>query len=1060
MSQRNEIRAILSLGVLGEATRLAEPLRRQAERWGGWLFRLELENLWFSFPGTRDALEFCVAASQVGPDQLRFGLDLGEVTLTAAGDVLGHTLSVARRLETASQVGELLATQDAVLRWGELPQAATMVGQSMLDLKGVGAVFAWRIRFGEDFARPDWESLNPQKSLVCWLGPWGGECDLQQWLPGPGDFYERAEDFLHERGRAALGAAFSEWCQGVGSSPSSTALTLPCLAFFPDPRWSAEVFCLGGRAHDPGECVLTESDLDQLWPRLPALLKGWEERLTRHRLLWVGPSVWVEAFQRELRRRFPRSAEGRDIWLCEESTGVDALRWRNRGFLLWKGQREELVRRFSTLPGEFSETAPGVLEGGRPYRFLDAYGPRDRALFFGRERESGVVTSWILTRPWLVLYGRSGVGKSSLLGAGVIPRLLEAGCRLQTIRCLQDPRPELKSLLDWKGPARWVLILDQFEEFFLRLSAEVRKGVGEWLHTVLVEQPSPWLHVLFSLREDFLAEMAALEEWVPTLLDSRFRLTALTRSQARESILEPARIFGLRLDNDLVEVLLDELQHEGVEPPELQIVMDRLWDLRQHQGLSLSAYREVGGVRTVLLEYLQGALEGRLRGGDWSEDFPRRVMAAMVTEHGTKSALPASQLDQKLGHPPHLEEVLALLVDLRLARRLGEGHDPHYELSHEYLIEEIQNWASEEELAERHARMVLQSEVESWQSLGSLMTADRLQVVARELPRLGQLTPAEGGLLLRASMVWGQPLDLDWPGAPEMLLGMLDENWDGSVIRRILQRLARTRLEGRAGQRYLEAVRAVSNPTLVQALRAPLHEWQGPQFLAAVESATRERFFGAEAMVCVPGGPAWIGSDLANRQARKELLPRYWHARLDSEPCLHTREVETFWIDRTPVTNLQFAEFRPDHIDRYPDEEDHHPVVSVSWYDAQAYAQWLGKELVEEVMWEKAARSATASLYPWGDEFDPSRLNSQESGLRSTNSVTAYTPNPLGIREMAGNIWEWTATAWSEGSPFKVQKGGSTLNPAPLQQCSTRQEAFPDFVLQWVGFRLMSREAR
>ena len=189
-------------------------------------------------------------------------------------------------------------------------------------------------------------------------------------------------------------------------------------------------------------------------------------------------------------------------------------------------------------------------------------------------------------------------------------------------------------------------------------------------------------------------------------------------------------------------------------------------------------------------------------------------------------------------------------------------------------------------------------------------------------------------------------------------------------------------------------------------------------------------------------------------------MPRYWHARIDSERSLEEVEVSGFWVDRRPVTNLQFTEFRPPHIDRYPDEEHHHPVVSVSWHDAQAYARWLGKQLICETRWEKAARGSDGRLYPWGNEFRADYLNSQESGLRTTSDVGAHPQgrSPYGCLEMAGNIWEWTGSSWSEGGPFKVQKGGSTLNPAALQQCSARQEAFPDFVLQWVGFRLMSLE--
>lgn len=1069
--QRTELRAILSVGVsTGAPVQDCHPrVNELVSQRGGWLFRRELEGLWCSFPSLREAVR---AAQQIflsdppGKFGFRFGLHIGDVTLTEEGDVLGHVLSVAKRLETAGASGDLWLSHDAAERLEDMPEGLTLEREASLALKGVGQQKARRIVFppfglADALDAQEWEKLRAGELVFCIIGPLGGPSELQPLVErwGGGDFYAAAEDHEVEYGRASLQADFARWSATVQPMPALTSALvdhhIPCLAFFPDPRL--------GHVTNLGSDVLTEADLDDLWARLPKELSGWETALTSHTVFWVGPADWVEIFHREVRRRFPAGPE-QTQFLVQLGPPGEAARWRKRGFRVYNGLQHLTALATRLAQAEAASETP-ELASERPYRFLDSFGPGDRALFFGRDRETALLHSWILTRRWLVLYGRSGVGKSSLLGAGVLPLLQEAGVTVWPVRCLADPLAQLQSAervrqICAECPRRLVIFFDQFEEFFVRLSHHERRPLVQLLQKLAGDPELTRLHLLFSLREDFLAELASLEEWIPTLLDSRFRLTALSREQARQCILGPAALFGLSIEEALVEELLHELEKQGVEPPELQIVMDRLWEERDGKHLGLENYRRLGGVRSILLEYLREALEGELAQGNWHPQLPRAVMRALVSERGTKSAQTLNVLLGRMAeNPEDVQAVLDRLVDLRLARTLP-GEEVYYELSHEYLIEEIQNWASEEELALRHASMVLQSELESWENLGSLISPDRLTMLARELPGRLTPTPEEFQLLLRASMVHGIPLlGLSGPQPEELLLRLLDEDWNGIVQRRVLSELAALPLQAEAQQRYLAAAFKHANPTLLERVRPALLEAHGENFYAAVAAAMRRRFFGPEAMAEVPAGPAWLGSDPEQREQRKSRLPRYWHARIDSEPDLHQVELPGFWIDRTPVTNLQFAEYRPAHIDRYPDEEDHHPVVSVSWFDAKAYADWLGKELVDEASWEKAARGPDGRLYPWGNDYEPDRLNAQETGLRSTSPVHDHPDgaSPYGCLEMAGNVWEWTASAWSEGGPFKVQKGGSTLNPAPLQECSTRQEAFPDFVLQWVGFRLLSR---
>lgn len=134
-----------------------------------------------------------------------------------------------------------------------------------------------------------------------------------------------------------------------------------------------------------------------------------------------------------------------------------------------------------------------------------------------------------------------------------------------------------------------------------------------------------------------------------------------------------------------------------------------------------------------------------------------------------------------------------------------------------------------------------------------------------------------------------------------------------------------------------------------------------------------------------------------------------------------------------------------------------HPVIGVSYFEAEAYASWAGKRLPTGQEWEKAARGTDGREYPWGNVFDTTKCNSQESGIAGTTAVTSYPKgiSPFGCFDMAGNAWEWCAS-WFEQSPNRrFIRGGSWNSTLRLLLSSDRTKDIKDPRGCNLGFRLV-----
>ncbi|MBA3384569.1 MAG: hypothetical protein H0T20_07950, partial [Actinobacteria bacterium] len=275
----------------------------------------------------------------------------------------------------------------------------------------------------------------------------------------------------------------------------------------------------------------------------------------------------------------------------------------------------------------------------RPYKGLAPFDdePFDALLFFGREREREIIVANLLASRLTVLYGPTGVGKSSLLRAGVAQRLRTFADSSVAIFSSwgEDPTAEIdEAIAASQGDTH--LILDQIEEYFLYHDPD---GAFARRLPELVTEPGLRVNVLLGIREDSLAKLDLFKGRIPNLFANYLRLDHLDRVAGRAAVVGPLERLNelspeeepYRGEPELVEAVLDQvatgrieygLSGRGVVPgrnesgrveaPFLQLVLERLWDVEEEAGsrtLRLDTLERLGGAETIVRGHLERALE-------------------------------------------------------------------------------------------------------------------------------------------------------------------------------------------------------------------------------------------------------------------------------------------------------------------------------------------------------------------------------------------------------------------------------------------------------------------
>jgi formylglycine-generating enzyme required for sulfatase activity len=733
------------------------------------------------------------------------------------------------------------------------------------------------------------------------------------------------------------------------------------------------------------------------------------------------------------------------------------------------------------------------------------YSQIDRRTFFGRDRETRSLLSLVLAERLVVVFGKSGMGKSSLINAGLVDPLLERGFLPMTIRLTDHARGPVGGLLDGVRAAAqaagveivgadesdlwsffrtaefWsrrddllqpVLILDQFEELFtlhgpaprrhfIAQLAELVRGRGASGRSSATGQPGApaldatpaKLKIVLSLREDYLADLEELAQDIPGVLQHRFRIGPLMAEHARDAIVKPAALEQAEFETPpfiysegaLQRILTflarrrqgsETVSGDEVEPVQLQLVCQYVEELvrtrlsRSGTGTVQISEADLGGesqLQRVLEEFYDRTLA--------SIDSPRErrrirrlCERRLISSAGRRLTEAEEEIEKQHGIT---RDTLRRLVDTRLLRPEPRLGGVFYELSHDTLVEPIRRSQKKRIARQRSAWVAVATlaitYLTAWWVLTGRENRDRQQVLALAATSLpARDDPGQLLALPKTRLAAIEGLHRSGVGSREEYAAMMFAAED-------------------VGIRYPELSAEVQK--LRKEITDQFNSQEGLRPFDPAEHSLNRR-------VPIAGGSFEMGSpegqgDPAERPQRRVT-------------------VAPFLIQEHEVTNTEYRRFNPNHDRLAPGD---HPVVNVSWFEATAYAAWLGGSLPTEAQWEFAARGSDGRTYPWG-EGDPTcaRANFMECGsaAQPVKDGREQGQTPQQVSDLAGNVWEWCRDWYADYSAgerrdplgpqtgsMRVVRGGSFLNSNYDLRGVNRYNSAPEVRHESLGFRVV-----
>lgn len=718
---------------------------------------------------------------------------------------------------------------------------------------------------------------------------------------------------------------------------------------------------------------------------------------------------------------------------------------------------------------------------GSPFPGLRPFTTKDAPIFFGRGRETDSLIKQVSRSDihFLAVVGASGSGKSSLIGAGLLPRLLKDGIAggrnwnvlhfspgeigdnpfsalaVKLLPLLKNQDLRVRELAEdlfatpsrignattlalAQSPvwARLLLFIDQFEELITLVADKYR---GPFIDMLAFAATTSNIMTVVTLRADFYHKLIGWPQLAELLQTGSFPLAVPTTIELYEMIIRPSEQAGLTLEDDLAERILEDTGSDPGALPLMAYTLNELYHACENsKHLTHAVYQAMGGVQGVIAQRAETIFNQKL--DDEAKMLLPHLFRELVEVDELGVATRRRAYIDDLSSNKAIARVIDALTDARLLfKSSGRNKRPTVEVAHEALMH---NWPR------------LAGWIEETQDDLRLLRQVRLAAYEWETH---QHNPAFLWLHERLSPVYD-------------MIERIHPELDA-----VVQDFIRPELE-----RMLDEI---NNASTSHFRRAQISD------RLAVIGDTRQGVGvlpdGLPDLLlrAVPGGMVTL-----EKRAGEYLVNPFYMAvyPITYRQYLSFITAENGYDDGQWWTDLQH-ESTPGLQGR---PLANHPAEKVSWYDAVAFCRWLTAMLLStcdpplsqatqlkhpvirlptEWEWQQAATGANkTALYPWGETWSSHLVNTSESGLSRTTAVGMY---PLGVSphqilDMSGNVQEWCLNEYKNPAHIKpgtgaarVLRGGSWGSNEYYARITTRSHLFPTDRYSDVGFRVVLAEA-
>lgn len=772
---------------------------------------------------------------------------------------------------------------------------------------------------------------------------------------------------------------------------------------------------------------------------------------------------------------------------------------------------------FGKRNGAKSQPIWDINKQGPPYLGLQAMTEKHADVFFGREVQLRELAEKLSGQPFVAIVGASGVGKSSLVWAGLLPKLnawqvsgfshwvwlrMTPGqsnkhspievlaaiiarrfdllsfeveqALLDGGRGLEDLLKTIYktgSILNTKSSWQLLLFIDQFEELFSLVTPKFRKPFIDALENLIATQKA---RVLTTMRADFLGQCMQSEDFGERLAAWFNNGQYLLASPGNEALLtiarEPAERAGLLFETGLVQQIVADT---GLKPGNLALMafaLEQLYQRRKGRVMKWEAYKDFGGIEGAIADKAEAIFQAALDAGMLLTDImPTQPLGNEQTPFPSGSAEISTtsllgnifrelvEIDEHNGEATRKRAAMHLWGLDSDDSRLSPTLNPTQRLILDFIKARLLLTDCEVRFGqecEPTLEVAHEALFRKWPILANWINERKNQFVMRKR-------------LQRDAMEWegrGKPGTFHWPDALALEAG--------------------------------EMIRALPYDRITEIERrflGPVHKEDMLQLIHRIDTPHTAR-------ATIGVRLALLGDDRPGVGVKNGLPDIVWcevpAGQVELEKHAGSFEVATFHIAKYPITQTQYylfidaadgyrnKEWWEGMPDRFKDYREpgrqvpgygNHPAINVAWVDAMAYSRWLSRKLGKDVRlpteweWQQAASNNCAdNIYPWGSEWDKQRCNSYESELNYTIAVGLYAQDYPEYRplDMSGNVWEWCLNEFANPVPYskialdneneRTIRGGSWDVSSDYVRCADRGRYRPLVRYGDLGFRLIS----